>query len=112
MRSTQRNGHESGPQGDRKVLTARFARLTSPACCCVTTFWGTRKDKPSAVFRPWACSVSLTLGLRLKRLLEVFGVNTRFGSLRPGQYSSGSKIQVDERSASVMIQILIPVLSE
>jgi hypothetical protein len=36
--------------------------------------------------------------------------NGALGLSRQGQYSSGSKIQVDERSASVMIQILAPVM--
>jgi len=35
---------------------------------------------------------------------------TRLGSVGPGQYSSGSKIQVDERSASVITQSLSPAL--
>jgi hypothetical protein len=40
--------------------------------------------RPSTVLRPRAFSVSLTLGLRLERLLEVFGVNSGLGSLEPG----------------------------
>ena len=39
--------------------------------------------RPSAVLRPRAYPVSLTLGLRFERLLEVFGVNTRLGSRSP-----------------------------
>ena len=40
----------------------------------------------------------------------MLGINTRLRSLRPSQYSSGSKIQVDERSASVITQSLSPAL--
>ena len=57
-----------------------------------------------------ACSVSLTLELRLESFLEVLRLDTRLGALRPGQYSSGSKMQVDERSASVITQSLSPAL--
>ena len=42
--------------------------------------------------------------------MKVFGINTRFALLRPGQYSPVSKIQVDERSASVITQSLSPAL--
>jgi len=38
--------------------------------------------RPSVVSRPRALPVSFTLGLRFEHLLEVFGVNTRFGPLR------------------------------
>jgi hypothetical protein len=37
-------------------------------------------------------------------------VNFRLGTLNPPQYSSGSNIQVDERSACVITQILPPVI--
>jgi hypothetical protein len=67
--------------------------------------------RPSAVFRSRACPVSLTLGLRLERLLEVFGVNACLCPLNPSQYSSGSSKQVLERSGSVITQILVPLLS-
>lgn len=40
------------------------------------------QNKPSAVLRPRAYPVSLTLKLCLERLLEVLGVNTRFGPLK------------------------------
>ena len=40
--------------------------------------------RPSTVLRPRAYPVSPTLGLRLERLVEVLGVNSRLGSLNPG----------------------------
>jgi hypothetical protein len=40
--------------------------------------------RPSTVLRPRASDVSPTLGLRLERLVEVLGVNSRLGSLNPG----------------------------
>ena len=45
--------------------------------------------------------MSQNLGIRF-----CSGANARFGALNPLQYSSGSKIQVDERSASVITQSL------
>jgi hypothetical protein len=40
--------------------------------------------RPSTVLRPRAYPVSPTLGLRLQRLVEVLGANSRLGSLNPG----------------------------
>jgi hypothetical protein len=42
--------------------------------------------------------------------MEVCGINTCLGSVGPGQYSSGNKIHVDERSAAVITQSLSPAL--
>ena len=46
------------------------------------------KTGPQPFLRPRASAVSLTLGLRLERLLEVFGINTRLGSLLPSHIRS------------------------
>jgi hypothetical protein len=50
----------------------------------------------SRFLRPRASAVSLTLGLRRERLLEVFGVNARLGPLLPGHLWSLRPVHFNE----------------
>ena len=52
--------------------------------------------RPSAALRPRAYFVPLALRLRLERLLEVFGVNTRLSSLRPSHRRSLCSVHLSE----------------
>jgi hypothetical protein len=53
--------------------------------------------RPSAALRP-ASVVSLTLGLRLERLLEVFRINTHLRPLIPGHLRPFRSVHLDELS--------------
>jgi hypothetical protein len=56
--------------------------------------------RPSAIFAPRACHVSLNSGFYLERLLEVFGVNACLGAFGPSHRRSLRAVHLDELDLS------------
>jgi hypothetical protein len=63
-----------------QLLSGNSGRITSKPEVILSV----QTVRPSTVLRPSAYPVSPTLGLRLERLLEVFGVNSGLSSLEAG----------------------------